>query len=181
MSLKRFFKRAEKALRPLGKVIEAGVSTLPGGAAAVALRRTAVTAKQAMNVANKRELRAADWGSGALNLTQRGYGSQPMSLLPALAGAGSAILRGGGAVAGRVKRGTVIPGMGTVGTVVTGATVGGMVYDAMGNPVRRRRRSKGITASQLKAFTRVTSILNKYCKTPAPMKRRAASRSKSCR
>ncbi len=78
----------------------------------------------------------------------------------------------------------------TVGTAVrryggTVATVGGagaILYDAAGNPVQRRRpKSKGITARELKSFTRVTGILNKYCKTPPPMKRRAAGRSKSCR
>jgi hypothetical protein len=68
------------------------------------------------------------------------------------------------------------------GTAATVATAGAVLYDAAGNPVKRRKpKSKGITARELKSFTRVTSILNKYCKTPPPMKRRGATRSKSCR
>ena len=86
-----------------------------------------------------------------------------MSILPA-------IVRGAGTVARNLP------------TVLTGAAAATVLYDAAGNPVRRaRRRSKGITATQLKAFTRVTAILNKYCKTPPPAKRRGATRSKSCR
>lgn len=91
-----------------------------------------------------------------------GIGS--MSLLPTIArGAGAAVRRYGGAAVGA-------------------ATAGAILYDAMGNPVRKpRRRSKGITARELKSFTRVTAVLNKYCKTPSPTKRRGASRGKACR
>jgi hypothetical protein len=86
-----------------------------------------------------------------------------MSLLPA-------IVRGGATVARNLP------------SILGGAAAATVLYDAAGNPVaRRKRRSKGITATQLKAFTRVTAILNKYCKTPPPAKRRGASRSKSCR
>jgi len=49
-----------------------------------------------------------------------------------------------------------------------------------GGQPQKRRRAKGITGAQLKAFTRVTGILNKYCKAPPP-RRRAASRSTKCR
>ena len=96
-------------------------------------------------------------------------GTQAMSIvsgLPTLArGAGQIIRRNAGTIIG------------------TGATVGAILYDANGNPVRRKRpRSKGITARELKSFTRVTGLLNKYCKTPPPTKRRGApSRGKSCR
>jgi hypothetical protein len=68
-----------------------------------------------------------------------------------------------------------------------------MVYDwvtgADGKPVKvsrktgrviGRRRSKGITGNELKSFTRVTHILNKYCKV-APPRRRASTRGKACR
>lgn len=93
--------------------------------------------------------------------------------LPRLArGAGQLARRAGGAVARNA---------GTIGTV---ATAGAILYDAAGNPVGRRKRprSKGITARELKSFTRVTGLLNKYCKTPPPTKRRSAPhRSKSCR
>lgn len=68
---------------------------------------------------------------------------------------------------------------GTIGTV---ATAGAILYDQAGNPVRRKRpRSKGISARELKSFTRVTSVLNKYCKTPPPTKRRSASKGRQCR
>lgn len=102
-------------------------------------------------------------------------GNSLMSLqgLPSLArGAGALVRRGGGVL----RRNA-----GTIGTV---ATAGAILYDAAGNPVGRRKRprSKGITARELKSFTRVTGLLNKYCKTPPPTKRRGApSRGKSCR
>lgn len=92
--------------------------------------------------------------------------------LPRLArGAGQIVRRTGGAIARN---------SGTIGAV---ATAGAILYDANGNQVRRKRpRSKGITARELKSFTRVTGLLNKYCKTPPPTKRRGApSRGKSCR
>lgn len=99
-----------------------------------------------------------------------GFRGSNVSLLPAITGAGRALIpRATGALRG------------SAGGVAAGAA-GAMLYDALGNPVKRavRRRSKGITARELKSFTRVTGILNKYCKTPAPMRRRN-TRSKSCR
>jgi hypothetical protein len=41
-----------------------------------------------------------------------------------------------------------------------------------------RRRAKGITGAQLKAFYRVNSLLNKVCKTAPPISRRGSSRGK---
>lgn len=115
-------------------------------------------------------------------LTSRLAAAQPQSLLganslmslnrlPTLArGAGQLVRRAGGVLARKA---------GTIGTV---ATVGAILYDANGNPVRRKRpRGKGITARELKSFTRVTHLLNKYCKTPPPTKRRTASKGRSCR
>lgn len=110
-------------------------------------------------------------GSARMTMAQSMGGIQSFASLPTLArGAGTLARRAGGAI--RRNAGTV-------------ATVGGtaaILYDQFGNPVRRkRRRGKGITARELKSFTRVTGLLNKYCKTPPPTKRRSASRSSSCR
>lgn len=93
-----------------------------------------------------------------------------MSILPALPAIGGAVAR--------VARGARRVAPAVVGAAGTAA----VLYDAAGRPVasRRRTRSKGITARELKSFTRVTSILNKYCKTAPPMRRRT-SRSKGCR
>lgn len=44
-----------------------------------------------------------------------------------------------------------------------------------------RRRSKGISGSEMKAFRRVTNVLGQLCKTPAPTRRRTASKGRSCR
>jgi hypothetical protein len=89
-----------------------------------------------------------------------------MSLLPSLPGAGRAV--------GRVLRN---PGVQAgIGTAVGMATFRGG-GQATG---QRRRRKKGISATELKAFTRVTGVLNKYCKTPPPMKRRTSG-GRKCR
>lgn len=110
----------------------------------------------------------------AANPTQLGANSlMSLQSLPRLGrAAGQIVRRTGGAIARN---------SGTIGAV---ATAGAILYDAAGNPVMRRKRprSKGITARELKSFTRVTGLLNKYCKTPPPTKRRnAPSRGKSCR
>jgi hypothetical protein len=48
-------------------------------------------------------------------------------------------------------------------------------------PGRRRRRAKGITGTELKSFRRVTGLLQKLCKTPAPTRRARSARKTSCR
>lgn len=131
--------------------------------------------------------RAAQKASGTSSLsaiTQAPQAPAPMSIIRDTQ---QVVLPGAGAIgaAGRIVRGTVsrIPGSvrSGVGGAVGGAVVGGAIDALTGRPVAsRRRRSKGITGRELKAFTRVTGILNKYCKTPAPMKRRT-TRSRSCR
>ena len=84
-----------------------------------------------------------------------------------------------------------LPGVGTAIAVGTAASA---VYDwatapsgrrvrinpRTGMPVRRTR-SKGITGRELKSFTRVTHILNKYCKAAPPRRRAAPSKGKACR
>lgn len=185
-----FFKKIEKQLRPFGKYIEAAVSTTGIGAAAVQARRVAIAARAASSYGSQRMERANNWGSGSELLQSTGYGA-PMSLrsnmasLPTIMRTGAAVIPGAGAVGGSITRavaGSVARRVGRyAGGAATAVGVGAILYDAAGNPVgqRRRRRSKGITANQLKAFTRVTAILNKYCKTPPP--RRPAKRSTKCR
>lgn len=77
------------------------------------------------------------------------------------------------------SRGRTMPG----GGVMTDVAIGGAGV-ALGRMTRsaapgRRRRAKGISGSEFRAFKRVTNILNKVCKTPAPMRRRTGGR--SCR
>jgi hypothetical protein len=185
MSFLKSLKKIEKSLRPAGNIIKAGIASfIPGGAAAVAIRDSAVNLRQS----------AAFRQPSALQLNTSGYGDHNVSLinnmasLPAIMRTGAAVLPGVGAstVGGGVVRGvagSVARRIGRyAGGAVTAASVGAMIYDAAGNPIgrRARRRGKGITASQLKAFTRVTHILNKYCKTPAPARRRSTG-ARKCR
>ncbi len=93
-----------------------------------------------------------------------------MSLLPAMGSIGTI-----GRAASRVFRNPAVQG-------AAGAAAGAAMVDQFGRRVAtRRRRSKGITARELKSFTRVTGILNKYCKTAPPRRRAAPARGKACR
>lgn len=162
----------------LGKAARVVLPFLPGGAPLLA---TAESARNAI-----RGQRGYGPSTPAVPLVKSGYSRTPplnfnravtpMSLLPALTrgsmAVGGAIMSRGGAV----LRNPTVQG-------AIGAAAGAALYDAAGNLVRpagRRRRAKGITARELKSFTRVTGLLNKYCKTPPPMKRRT-TRSKTCR
>lgn len=65
----------------------------------------------------------------------------------------------------------VLPGVGRVLAPVVGGAVGSMVLDQFGRPVKRkRRRAKGITASELKGFKRVACVLNQYQKVAVAKK-----------
>lgn len=66
-----------------------------------------------------------------------------------------------------------------IGRVAAGAATAKYVYDAFGNLVpHRRRRSKGITASELKGFKRVARILHDYQKIATKKAVKAPSRRK---
>lgn len=117
-------------------------------------------------------------------------GVSSMSAFPMLAGGtlarvGGTLATTAGRLAGAAKRISRKHPAWVQNVLIAGGTIiAGMVYDKAGQaigPVPKRPRSKGITARELKSFTRVTGILNKYCKTPPPTKRRSASRSRSCR
>lgn len=57
-----------------------------------------------------------------------------------------------------------IVGLSSAGAAVMGAA-GSWLYDAMGNPVhKKRRRKKGITAKDLTSFKRVARLVDKYAK-----------------
>lgn len=167
------FKKLERVFRPVLKAAAPALKMVPGVGAVVTAAEGISMARRALSPSRAV---AAVSPSSAVQAVTQGYGA-PMSLLPALGSLGRGAVTAGRAVvpaAGRVLRNPGVQG-------AAGAVVGGMLYDQFGNPVRRaKRRAKGITARELKSFTRVTSILNKYCKTPPPMKRRTA-RSKSCR
>lgn len=87
-----------------------------------------------------------------------------------------------------LRRGAVAIGRKIPGGIGTAITAGAILYDSFGNPVARapkRHRAKGITARELKSFTRVTHILDRYCKIKPPGGARRTThrttRSKSCR
>jgi hypothetical protein len=165
------FKKIGKALKKVGKVgmKAAQVSQAITNPAAYAMQMSYTGAGSRMGFAAPPQY--SDYGS---------YGGQNMSLIrtsmnpPRL---GQTLRRGGLSLAKKIPGG--------IGTAIT---AGAILYDSFGNPVARapkRHRAKGITASQLKAFTRVTHILDKYCKVKPPGGARRtthrASRSKTCR
>lgn len=79
---------------------------------------------------------------------------------------------------GRIPTINIRKALPTIGRVAGGAAAAKFAYDMYGNlvPVKRRRR-KGITASELKGFKRVACILRDYQKvavkthTKAPVRR----------
>lgn len=164
MSLRKFLRRAEQLFRP---GIKAMIGSVIPGAGPLMMAASAARASARMTAAQP-----------ALNLVRTGYnpmiGSNTMSLLPAIAGVAGRVVRGGGAIL-----------RSPVGRAVTGGAAGAAIYDAAGNLLRgrpgKRRRAKGITGRELKSFVRVTGLLNKYCKTPPPTKRRGAAKGKICR
>lgn len=95
---------------------------------------------------------------------------------------------GGALTKARRAAPAIMPGVGAVASValpavasVGAARLAGAGRRAAADQAPRRRRSKGISGSEMKAFRRVTNVLGQLCKTPAPTRRRTASRSKSCR
>ncbi len=97
---------------------------------------------------------------------------------------------GSGAARAPAGGGLTLPGMGGLGGlgrdvavgVGAGAVVGAINRRASASGgAMRRRRAKGISGSEMKAFNRVTRILDKVCKTPAPVRRRSTSKGRSCR
>lgn len=110
----------------------------------------------------------------------RNYGAPSMSQNKP----GTQVLPGVGYVAGRAV-GQMI-GRTPAGLIGTGLVLaGGYLIDKMSGQVvgkAPRRRAKGISGAQLKAFHRVNNMLNKLCKTAPPISRRGAPRrSKACR
>lgn len=161
-------------LRSLGRLAGQGLKAWAG--AVIPGAGPIMMAASAANAARRGRMSAAQ--SPALELVRGGYnpmiGSRAMSMLPAIAGVAGRVVRGGGAIL-----------RSPVGRAVTGGAAGAAIYDAAGNLLRgrpgRRKRAKGITGRELKSFVRVTGLLNKYCKTPPPTKRRGASKGKICR
>lgn len=163
------FKKLKKGLKKVGKV---GMKAANIGAAisnpadyAMQMSYTGAGARQQFAAPPQ----YSDYGGG--------YGGQGMSLLRTggqPARLGQTLRRGGLALAKKAP--------GAIGMAVT---AGALLYDSFGNPVARapkRHRAKGITATQLKAFTRVTHILDKYCKVKPPGgARRTTKRPTKCR
>lgn len=161
MSLKNLFRKVEQVIRPVLKspVGAAAVRVIPGVgpvASAVMTARNVLrsTAPSAVEIAAQR---------APMSIVR----SQPMPRLPA-------------------PRAPQRPAPGGPWGQIPGMGGGGMglpipIPFGRGQAAApRRRRRKGISGSELKAFTRVTAVLNKYCKTPPPMRRRT-SRSSKCR
>ena len=163
----------------LGRVARVALPFIPGGGAILAAGETIRSAVRGATPppptidygGDARFYRSNAIPSAVSTVTR---GIAPMSLLPGIGAIGTAGRAVGGAVARAGRR--------YGGLVGAAAGVGSVLYDAMGNPVRaKRRRSKGITARELKAFTRVTGIMNKYCKVGPPRRRAAAPKGKACR
>ncbi len=106
---------------------------------------------------------------GARSLTKRIAGGSSPKLpklgtaaaasLPALPGAGRAIA----GAAGRVLRNPAVQG-------AAGAVGAGMLYDAAGNPVKKRRRGRGFSARDIRQTRRVLKML-KEMQSAVPRKR----------
>ena len=119
----------------------------------------------------------------AVNLVQRGVSTMSAQGARSNVAQNGVAYQAGRTVGRAVRR---YAGAGWVQNILAagGTIVAGMVYDAANRPIGpapKRKRSKGITARELKSFTRVTGILSKYCKTPPPRRRAAPARGKSCR
>jgi hypothetical protein len=162
-----FFKSIGNALGSIGNQIGAAFKNPYVNAIGSILPQTAgfFAAGNALNSAVSRPGVAQ-----STQLVQQGYGPQ-MSLLPQ-------IYRGGRAVGGVIRR--------NAGTIATGAATGAAIYAGRGGGSAgmygpRRRTAKGISGAQLKAFKRVTGILDKLCKTPPPTKKRGSARKSTCR
>ncbi len=81
-----------------------------------------------------------------------------MSLLPVFGGvaAGAArVLPGVGRVAGGVFRSPTVRG-------VAGGAAGAALFDAFGNPVRRRRRSRGFSSRDIRQARRIVRLANDF-------------------
>ena len=106
-----------------------------------------------------------------------GGGARSMSILP---GAGAALPRLGQAM-GRAGRVATSPG-GQIAIGVGTAVAAGRIARGGGGGAPVRRRAKGITGRELKAFTRVNGILDKFCKIKPPTRRAGSPRrGKACR
>jgi len=57
----------------------------------------------------------------------------------------------------------VLPGGAVLGAAATAVTAGGVIWDQVSQP-RKRRRRKGITAKDLTSFKRVARLVDKYAK-----------------
>lgn len=196
------FKRIEKALRPLGGVIKGAVGALPGGQGLLMARQALISSRKISQAVAPP--RAVLPGRGAANMG-RSLGSMSGALTSPFARQTMALTGGLRSPVQLALRGEPTGAAGALGQVISGAfsdlykrrnmslqgktsgrnTTGSWPLNYgtdtdMVNRSRRRRR-KGISASELKAFTRVTQVLNKYCKTPSPTKRRSAPRGKACR
>jgi len=160
------FKKIKKGLKKVGK------GALKVGQISQAISNPAAYAMQmSYSGASARQQFAAPPGYsdyGVPGMSMMKTGGRPAQL-------GRAAARGGLALARKIP--------GPVGMAVT---AGAILYDSFGNPVSRmprRARAKGITARELKSFTRVTHILDKFCKIKPPggARRTTKARSKSCR
>jgi hypothetical protein len=164
------FKKLKKGLKKVGKIgmkaADIGAAISNPAAYAMQVAYTGASARQQFAAPP----RYSDYGGG--------YGGQGMSLMRTggqPARLGQTMRKGGLALARKIP--------GPVGMAVT---AGAILYDSFGNPVSRmprRARAKGITARELKSFTRVTHILDKFCKIKPPggARRTTKARSKSCR
>lgn len=98
-------------------------------------------------------------GGGGSKLPKLAAGGAAAAALPALPGAGRAVA----GAAGRVLRNPAVQG-------AAGAVAAGQLFDANGNPVKKRRRGRGFSARDIRQTRRVLKML-KEMQSAVPRRR----------
>lgn len=189
--VKSIGKAAKSVLKPVAKQATVALATRYGGPVGGQIASAAVySPTRPANPVNAR-VNWSDPFSPSNPINPMGIGAtgaytrNPMG--PRLrAGSDMSIIKGIGSLPGVGAAGRVLSRT-PAGAVGTGLVVaGGYIIDKLSGQVVKKvptRRPKGITGTQLKAFHRVNSLLNKLCKTAPPISRRGASRGgkRACR
>jgi hypothetical protein len=200
MPLKKLLKKVEQAVRPALKAVTPILASLPTPVGAAV--RGVVAARNVVRPV-RQTVRAMSGGSSASfgpaifsqpvqavgrEIVRRGTeiivggggrGGGPIK--PGGGGWGREDRRGGGGGGGGPPGGPMFPGSGESMSRESGNRRPGGGRDSGGGQ-RRRGRGKGISAAELRAFARVTRVIDKYAKQRPPIKHAARrGRSRTCR
>ena len=102
-------------------------------------------------------------------LTKAGKGTKALALVGGGGLAALPILKRGGAI---LRRPGVIPGVAAAAGITAGA-LGARALAGMGEPRRRRRR--GISATELRGFRKVTKLLSRLGMRPSIRRRKSCA------